>query len=77
MLGSVGEADDAVQEARLRLSRADASSVENLGGWLTRRSRLGDRADGVLPDDDPLIRREPHRIAQLDAKGGEERVGVA
>ena len=29
------EADDAVQEAWLRLSRADASEVENLGGWLT------------------------------------------
>ena len=35
MLGSVNEADDAVQEAWLRLSRADTSDVENLGGWLT------------------------------------------
>jgi RNA polymerase sigma-70 factor (ECF subfamily) len=35
MLGSVSEADDAVQEAWLRLSRADASSVENLRAWLT------------------------------------------
>jgi RNA polymerase sigma factor (sigma-70 family) len=35
MLGSAGEADDAVQEAWLRLSRADTSDVENLGGWLT------------------------------------------
>ena len=35
MLGSVSEADDAVQEAWLRLSRADASEIENLGGWLT------------------------------------------
>src|SRR5689334_5152141 len=35
MLGSLSEADDAVQESWLRLSRADASSVENLGGWLT------------------------------------------
>ena len=35
MLGSLGEADDAVQEAWLRLSRADARQVENLGGWLT------------------------------------------
>jgi RNA polymerase sigma-70 factor, ECF subfamily len=35
MLGSAAEADDAVQEAWLRLSRADTSDVENLGGWLT------------------------------------------
>ena len=35
MLGSLSEADDAVQEAWLRLSRTDASEVENLAGWLT------------------------------------------
>ena len=35
MLGSTGEADDAVQEAWLRLSRADAGAIDNLGGWLT------------------------------------------
>jgi RNA polymerase sigma-70 factor (ECF subfamily) len=35
MLGSVSEADDAVQESWLRLSRSDPSSVENLEGWLT------------------------------------------
>src|SRR6266478_5723042 len=35
MLGSSGEADDAVQEAWLRLSRSDTGEVENLGGWLT------------------------------------------
>jgi RNA polymerase sigma-70 factor (ECF subfamily) len=35
MLGSLSEADDAVQEAWLRLSRADTSRVENLAGWLT------------------------------------------
>src|SRR5581483_6443173 len=35
MLGSLSEADDAVQESWLRLSRADTSGVENLGGWLT------------------------------------------
>ena len=35
MLGSVNEADDAVQESWLRLSRSDTSEVENLGGWLT------------------------------------------
>src|SRR5215210_2301497 len=35
MLGSVSEADDAVQESWLRFSRSDTSGVENLGGWLT------------------------------------------
>jgi RNA polymerase sigma-70 factor (ECF subfamily) len=35
MLGSLSEPDDAVQEAWVRLSRCDASSIENLGGWLT------------------------------------------
>lgn len=35
MLGSASEADDAVQDAWLRLSRSDASGIENLGGWLT------------------------------------------
>jgi len=35
MLGSVSEADDAVQEAWLRLSRSDADEIENLGAWLT------------------------------------------
>jgi RNA polymerase sigma-70 factor (ECF subfamily) len=35
MLGSLSEADDAVQEAWLRLSRSDADEIENLGAWLT------------------------------------------
>jgi RNA polymerase sigma-70 factor (ECF subfamily) len=64
MLGSTGEADDAVQEAWLRLHRADASAVQNLGGWLTtvvarvsldmlraRASRREDPAFGGAPDD--------------------------
>src|SRR5215207_8964016 len=35
MLGSLSEADDAVQEAWLRLNRIEARELENLGGWLT------------------------------------------
>jgi len=35
MLGSLAEADDAVQDTWLRLSRSGADDVENLGGWLT------------------------------------------
>lgn len=63
MLGSRGEADDAVQEAWLRLSRSDPSDIENLGGWLTtvvarvsldmlrsRASRREEPAGTDLPD---------------------------
>jgi RNA polymerase sigma-70 factor, ECF subfamily len=35
MLGPLGEADDAVQKAWLRLSRSEPSGIENMGGWLT------------------------------------------
>src|SRR4051812_43711004 len=35
MLGSLAEADDAVQDTWLRVSRAGADDIENLGGWLT------------------------------------------
>ncbi len=64
MLGSHAEADDAVQEAWLRLDRADAGGVENLGGWLTtviarvcldrlraRRLRREDPVGDELPDE--------------------------
>ena len=73
MLGSISEADDAVQEAWLRLSRSDVDGVENLGGWLTtvvarvclnmlrsRRSRRGESLDDVrvgVPVPDPIVSR--------------------
>src|SRR4051795_10786764 len=41
MLGSSTEADDAVQETWLRLSRSGAGGVENLGGWLTTVAARG------------------------------------
>ena len=60
MLGSVSEVDDAVQEAWLRLSRADATGIDNLGGWLTTvvarvcldmlRSRQSRREEPFTPD---------------------------
>src|SRR5437870_3106431 len=69
MLGSLSEADDAVQEAWLRLSRSDASEIENLGGWLTtvvarvcldalrsRKSRREEPLGAHLPD--PIVTRE-------------------
>jgi RNA polymerase sigma-70 factor (ECF subfamily) len=68
MLGSLSEADDAVQEAWLRTSRADAGEVENLGGWLTtitarvclnmlrsRASRREEPLDVRVPD--PIVSR--------------------
>src|SRR6266508_3301325 len=51
MLGSLSEADDAVQETWLRLSRIDADELENLGGWLT----TVDRADGTDPEHEALL----------------------
>src|SRR3981081_938391 len=67
MLGSVDEAEDAVQEAWIRLSRTDVSGVDNLRGWLTtvvarvcvdmqrtRASRREDPLDVHVPD--PIIR---------------------
>jgi RNA polymerase sigma factor (sigma-70 family) len=69
MLGSMSEADDAVQEAWIRLSRADSSEIENLGGWLTtvvarvslnmlrsRNTRAEDLGGRHIPD--PIVRLE-------------------
>src|SRR4051812_26441198 len=68
MLGSVSEADDAVQEAWLRLSRADASAIEDLRAWLTtvvarvslnalrsRRARREEPLDVHVPE--PIVSR--------------------
>jgi RNA polymerase sigma-70 factor (ECF subfamily) len=64
ILGSISDADDAVQEAWLRLARSDSSQVENLGGWLTtvvarvslnmlqsRKTRREDPAGSHLPEE--------------------------
>src|SRR5689334_15162502 len=66
MLGSLTEADDAVQEAWLRLARSDTSQVANLAGWLTtvvsrvcldmlrsRKSRREEPLDTHVPD--PIV----------------------
>jgi RNA polymerase sigma-70 factor (ECF subfamily) len=66
MLGSLTEADDAVQEAWLRLSRAESRDVDNLGGWLTTvvarvsldmlRSRKSRREEPLEPHvPDPIV----------------------
>ncbi|MBB3661651.1 RNA polymerase sigma-70 factor (ECF subfamily) [Prauserella sediminis] len=64
MLGSLAEAEDAVQDAWLRLSRAETDDIDNLGGWLTTvvgreclhvlRSRRRRREDLVAPVGTPL-----------------------
>ncbi|WP_280401266.1 sigma-70 family RNA polymerase sigma factor [Nocardia carnea] len=67
MLGSPGDAEDALQEAWLRISRADTGQIENLAGWLTtvvarvclnmlesRRARREEPAGAQLPEPAPL-----------------------
>ncbi|WP_327247372.1 sigma-70 family RNA polymerase sigma factor [Streptomyces sp. NBC_01320] len=75
MLGSLSEAEDAVQEAWIRLSRSDGRQIDNLGGWLTtvvgrvcldmlrsRRSRREEPLEARTPDGhtpDPVLGPQP------------------
>ncbi|MFI6903265.1 sigma-70 family RNA polymerase sigma factor [Nonomuraea sp. NPDC050394] len=81
MLGSLSEAEDAVQESWLRLARSDSGDIDNLGGWLTtvvgricldmlraRGSRREESLEDRLPE--PLISRE-------DAAGPEQEALLA
>ncbi len=83
LLGSASEADDAVQEAWLRLSRADTGAVANLSGWLTTvvarvcldmlRSRRSRREEPLAPDGGVIAdAADPEREALLA-----ESVGLA
>jgi RNA polymerase sigma factor (sigma-70 family) len=78
MLGSVSEAEDAVQEAWLRLVRVDAEGVENLAGWLTtvvsrvcldmlrsRESRREQLVGHQVPDGIPALGSDPEQEALL------------
>jgi RNA polymerase sigma factor (sigma-70 family) len=78
MLGSLSEADDAVQEAWLRLRRAEAGEVENLGGWLTtvvarvslnmlrsRSSRREEPLDVHVPE--PIVARDDGTDPEYEA----------
>src|SRR4029450_4625049 len=78
MLGSLSEADDAVQEAWLHLSRTDTSAVKNLGGYLTtivaricldmlrtRTSRREESLEASGPE--PITRRESESDPEYEA----------
>jgi RNA polymerase sigma-70 factor (ECF subfamily) len=80
MLGSLSEADDAIQETWIRLSRSDAREIENLGGWLTTvvarvcldvlRSRNARREEALdeqvsQPREKRAVTRDPEQEALL------------
>ncbi len=81
ILGSLSEADDAVQEAWLRLERTGAEQIESIEGWLTtvvariclnmlrsRRTRGEQPLDGFLPEpiiDNPVVGTDPEHEALL------------
>jgi RNA polymerase sigma-70 factor (ECF subfamily) len=83
MLGSSSEAEDAVQETWLRLSRTDTSDVQNLGGWLTtvtgrvcldmlrsRKSRREEPQGAHLPDEPRAEGPDPeHEAMMADSVG--------
>jgi RNA polymerase sigma factor (sigma-70 family) len=82
MLGSVNEAEDAVQEAWLRLSRSDIRSIENLGGWLTtvvarvcldmlrsRKSRREEPLDVYVPESTADGTDPEHEAVLADSVG--------
>jgi len=78
MLGSLNEADDAVQESWIRLSRTDTNEVENMGGWLTtivsrvcldmlrnRKSRREELTLGSMPE--PVNSRQEENDPEHEA----------
>ncbi|MCP2271066.1 sigma-70 family RNA polymerase sigma factor [Actinokineospora diospyrosa] len=80
LLGSLTDADDAVQEAWLRLARTETAGVDNLGGWLTtvvgrvcldmlrsRKRRREDPLDTHLPD--PVVSDPEHHALVADSVG--------
>ncbi|HEX4442155.1 MAG TPA: sigma-70 family RNA polymerase sigma factor [Galbitalea sp.] len=78
LLGSLSDADDAVQDAWLRLSGSDSGAIDNLGGWLTtvvarvclnmlrsRSNRRESTLDDSLPD--PIVIRDGRRMPDEEA----------
>ncbi|MFD4659992.1 sigma-70 family RNA polymerase sigma factor [Kitasatospora sp. NPDC058444] len=86
MLGSIAEAEDAVQEAWLKLGRSDVGEVRNLGAWLTTvvgrvcldqlRSRTSRRED-PLPEQEGLVRLPDPVVSGLSALDPEHEILVA
>ncbi|HET6634203.1 MAG TPA: sigma-70 family RNA polymerase sigma factor [Streptomyces sp.] len=86
MLGSLSEADDAVQDAWLRVSRADTREVENLGGWLTTvvarvclnalRSRERRREEPLDAGSDGGGVRMPDPVVRAEETAGPEQEAV-
>ena len=87
ILGSLAEADDAVQDAWLRLSRTNADEIENLGGWLTtvtariclnmlrtRQNHREEPLEAYLPE--PIVSTDPESDPEQDALLAEQ-VGIA
>ncbi|MET7616370.1 RNA polymerase sigma factor SigJ [Streptomyces sp. NPDC005408] len=84
MLGSLSEADDAVQEGWLRLSRSDTSEIENLGGWLTTvvgrvcldmlRTRMSRREEPLEP---PAVHLPDPIVSSADSVTPEHQVLLA
>lgn len=79
MLGSTDDADDAVQEAWLRMSRAGADGIDNVGGWMTTivgrvcldmlRSRTARREDALdTHEPPPSASRRHERTADADVE---------
>jgi len=88
MLGSLGEAEDAVQESWLRLSRSDAAQIENLSGWLTtvvarvcldqlrsRKSRAEESLDTQPSDHQPQLPSTP-TMANKSARANPEQEAI-
>jgi RNA polymerase sigma-70 factor (ECF subfamily) len=76
MLGSLTEAEDAVQETWVRLSRSDLDSIDNLGGWLTTvlsRVCLGVLRSRRSRPEEPIVGDEPDATSE----GPEEQVLLA